>query len=126
MIDKAFIVREHWGNLILDNLKPWEIRSTRTQVRGKVGVIFSGTGMIYGSVEILGSSILLKQDFEMFPEKHRIQGGFEDLPYKEPHIWQLGNAVRFKKPVPYKHPRGAVIWVNLEHQDQYQRMGLED
>lgn len=55
LIEKAFIVKERWGNLILSGLKPWEIRGTGTQVRGRVGVIFSGTGMVYGSVEITGS-----------------------------------------------------------------------
>ena len=50
LIDKAFIIKERWGNLILDGLKSWEIRGAGTQVRGRVGVIFSGTGMICGSV----------------------------------------------------------------------------
>lgn len=113
LIEKAFIVKEHWGNLILSRLKPWEIRGTGTQVRGRVGVIFSGTGMVYGSVEITGSELLLREDFNMFREHHRIPGDFEDLPYKEPHIWHLKDAIRFKEPIPYRHPKGAVIWVNL-------------
>ena len=62
-MDRAFIVKEHWGNLILDGSKPWEIRGIGTRVRGRVGVIFSGTGMIQGSVEIVGSSLLLREDF---------------------------------------------------------------
>lgn len=39
-MNRTFIVKEHWGNLILDGLKPWEIRGTGTQVRGRVGVIW--------------------------------------------------------------------------------------
>lgn len=113
-MDKAFIVKKHWGNLILDDLKPWEIRSTGTQVRGRVGVIFSGTGMIWGSVEIVGSSLLLKEDFDIFREYHHIPGCFEKLPYKEPHIWYMKDPIRFAEPIPYQHPQGAVIWVNLK------------
>lgn len=112
-MDRAFIVKEHWGNLILGGSKLWEIRGTGTQVRGRVGVIFSGTGMIKGSVEIAGSSLLLREDFEMFRKYHHIPGSFEDLPYEEPHIWYLKDAVRFTEPIPYQHPQGAVIWVDL-------------
>lgn len=114
MINKAFIVNEHWGNLILDGLKTWEIRGTGTQVRGRTGVIFSGTGMIWGSVEITGSELLLEEDFDNFRDCHRIPCIFEKLPYGEPHIWHLKNPIRFPEPVPYRHPQGAVIWVNLE------------
>lgn len=112
-MNKAFIVKEHWGNLILDNEKLWEIRGTGTQIRGRVGVIFSGTGMIQGSVEVVGSSLLLKEDFEMFRKLHHISEEFEDLPYREPHAWYLKDAIRFTEPIPYQHPQGAVIWVNL-------------
>ena len=33
--------------------------------------------------------------------------------YKKTHAWVLNRAVRLKKPVPYDHPSGAVIWVLL-------------
>lgn len=112
-MERAFVVKEHWGNLILNGSKLWEIRGTGTQIRGRVGVIFSGSGMIQGSVEITGSSLLLKEDFDMFKKYHHIQGSFEELPYKEPHIWYLKDAVRFSEPIPYEHPQGAVIWVDL-------------
>lgn len=112
-MDKAFIVKEHWGNLILDGVKPREIRGTGTQIRGRVGVIFSGTGMIFGSVEVVESSLLMKDDFEKFGECHHVPGKFEELPYRSPHVWHLEDAVRFAEPIPYTHPRGAVIWVNL-------------
>lgn len=28
--------------------------------------------------------------------------------------WVLDNAKRYDTPIPYVHPKGAVIWVNLE------------
>lgn len=36
------------------------------------------------------------------------------LDYNKTYAWVLKNAQRLPKPVPYKHPSGAVIWVNLE------------
>jgi len=35
--------------------------------------------------------------------------GYEDL-----YAWVLEDVVPFKKPVPYKHPSGAVTWVTLD------------
>ncbi len=29
-------------------------------------------------------------------------------------VWLLANAVRYEQPKPYRHPCGAVIWVNLK------------
>lgn len=112
-MDKAFIVKEHWGGLILDGTKSWEIRGTGTQERGRVGVIFSGTGMIQGSVEVTGSSALTREDFYLFREYHHFPGEFQDLQYRNPHVWHLRDPIRFREPVPYQHPQGAVVWVKL-------------
>lgn len=32
---------------------------------------------------------------------------------KQRFLWGFSNPVRFAKPQPYKHPRGAQIWLNL-------------
>ena len=31
--------------------------------------------------------------------------------YKKNYAWPLSDAKRLEKPVPYKHPQGAVKWV---------------
>ena len=51
-----------------------------------------------------------------FSEKHRIPSetinrGEVD---KWRYAWELSNVRQLKRPVPYSHPQGAVIWVNLE------------
>lgn len=112
-MNRAFIVKEQWGNLILSGTKTWEIRGVGTKIRDRVGVIFSGTGMIQGSVEIVGSSLLLREDFDLYKKHHQIICDYDELPYKEPHVWYLKDAVRFEEPIPYQHPQGAVVWVNL-------------
>jgi predicted Rossmann fold nucleotide-binding protein DprA/Smf involved in DNA uptake len=35
------------------------------------------------------------------------------LPYQNTYAWVLDNTICLRKPVSYRHPRGAVIWVNL-------------
>jgi hypothetical protein len=36
------------------------------------------------------------------------------LPYGNTFAWVLENAKQLKKPKPYQHPKGAVIWVDLQ------------
>lgn len=112
-IIKALIVKEYWGRLILDNKKTWEIRGSGTRIRGRVGIIFSGTGKIFGSVNICNSAALTCEDFNSYREKHYIYEKFNDLPYKKPFIWEMEKGIWFPSPITYKHPQGAVIWINL-------------
>lgn len=108
------IVRKPWIDLILDGEKTWEIRGNDTKKRGRILLAESGTGLVMGSAELYHTCILLKEDFEAYHRKHRIEAEFEELPYKNPHIWWLRHPNRFEKPVPYVHPQGAVIWVKGE------------
>lgn len=32
------------------------------------------------------------------------------------YAWVLKDVIKFKNPVPYKHPSGAVTWVTLDEQ----------
>ena len=54
-MDKGLIVKKEWLDRILDKGKVWEMRTTPTKIRGVVGLIESGTGLIVGEVEIVDS-----------------------------------------------------------------------
>jgi len=41
-------------------------------------------------------------------------GRREEMPYEKTFAWVPANARRFRVPVPYTHPSGAVIWVQLD------------
>jgi hypothetical protein len=47
--------------------------------------------------------------------KHRIVD-LSCVPYKKMYAWVLENPVRYQEPVPYRHPQGAVKWVDLVKQ----------
>jgi hypothetical protein len=34
--------------------------------------------------------------------------------YDRPHAWVLKDARELRKPIPYRHPAGAIIWVDLD------------
>jgi len=111
--DRALIVQKHWCGLILDNVKTWEMRSARTTHRGLFGLIESGSGLIIGKANLcdcLGA--IPKEKYSEYSHMHRIYSDIDRAAnWKFP--WVIDNAVRFDEPVPYRHPRGAVIWVKL-------------
>lgn len=114
---KGLIIMEPWIDLILEGKKIWEIRGSNTKIRGRVALIKSGTGLIYGTVEIIDSIKLTTDIIKETTEKHMLEGKNLDKIcglYKKPHAWVMQNPVLFDKPIPYIHPQGAVIWVNLK------------
>ena len=107
----GLIIKEKWLRLILSGLKSWEIRGSRTKKRGTIYLIQSGSSHIMGQVDIVDCIELTKERYEKNRGKHCIEAGWESLPYSAPYAWVLENCVQYQKPIPYKHPQGAVIWV---------------
>lgn len=111
---KGLIVKSPWIEKILSGEKTWEIRGRKTNIRGTVALIKSGTGMIYGTVDVLDCKELTIEEYRDKQEFHRIPHDmFPSLPYPKTYAWIFSNPVIFDNPKPYAHPQGAVIWVNL-------------
>lgn len=112
---KGLIIKSPWIEKILNGQKTWEIRGSHTHIRGKVALIKSGTGLVYGTVDLVDSLLLERNLAKSMQEKHCIsEEVFEKVSYKKVYAWVLENPVLFETPIPYKHPQGAVIWVNLD------------
>jgi len=113
---KALIIRREPLELILANDKTWELRSRDTKIRGWIGLIMAGTGMIYGTAELFDSFPVNKELLMANQTKHRSTLEWREE-YCQQHgglyAWVLRRVKRFKKLIPYKHPSGAVIWVNV-------------
>lgn len=110
---KGLIIKEPWIDLILKGEKTWEIRSSHTKIRGEIYLIKSGTGHIFGKVNVVDSIKLTPDTYFNSVDKHKIENHQNKMPYKNTHAWVLEDPVLFKEPIPYKHPQGAVIWVNM-------------
>jgi hypothetical protein len=112
----AIPIREPWIDMILDGVKKWEIRSKFTKKIGPVALIKAGSGTVvamarlaeviqltpklaYENADIMGFKRLSRKDAEDFDGEY---------------AWVLKDVVKFKIPVPYKHPSGAVTWVTLD------------
>ena len=109
---KGLIIKKHWLDLILSGQKPWEIRGSNTKVRGTICLIESGTGMIKGAVELMDVNQLNSKILPMFKRFHCIEDT-NAVSYKHPYAWVMQSPIKLDKPIPYKHPQGAVVWVNL-------------
>ena len=111
----GLVIKTPWIDLIIAGKKTWEIRGCRTEVNRPIALIQSGTGLVIGAcalVECRGPLAL--PEMKRTSRYHRIKFQRGDaLPYHKTYAWILNDAVRFVVPVPYTHPRGAVIWVNL-------------
>jgi hypothetical protein len=110
---KGLIVKAPWIDYILDGKKTWEIRGSNTKIRGKIALIQSGTGLVMGTAELIDCKRLSLSEYQEAKDRHCIED-CSIAPYERIHAWVLTNAVRFQTPMPYVHPQGAVIWVNLD------------
>lgn len=108
----ALIIKKQWLDEIFSGKKIWEIRGSNTKIRGKIGLIQSGSGLIVGECELIDcfeiDDVLYKNSYKF----HAIQNT-EIMPYKKTYAWVLSNPIKYKTPIKYKHPNGAIIWVKL-------------
>jgi hypothetical protein len=109
----GLVIRTPWVDKILAGDKIWEIRGTKTKVRGPVALIRGGSGLIVGRCELhdVVGPLTLQQ---LQDNGDKVGFTASKLPYEKTYAWVLRNAVKFVPPRPYKHPSGAVIWVKLD------------
>jgi hypothetical protein len=111
---KGLIIKEPWISLILSGKKTWELRSRDTRVRGRIALIRKGSGTVLGSAELTGTlPKLARSDLIANVAKHRVPESDIDADFKWSTAWVLERARPLREPVQYRHPAGAVIWVNL-------------
>jgi hypothetical protein len=114
---KGLIIDEPWIGFILSGRKIWEMRSRNTRIRGRIGLIRKGSKMVVGVADLVDtvpdlSLAALRANFRKMGDTKPRRGA----DYKYRVAWVLKRARPLSKPVPYQHPYGAVIWVNLSPQ----------
>jgi|SoiMethySBSTD1v2_1073268.scaffolds.fasta_scaffold2023400_1 hypothetical protein len=113
---KALLIRQPWIDKILRSEKRWELRGSRTKVRGLIALIQSGTGAVVGTCELVEvEGPLSMAELRRSTARHRVPADRFNKrpPYPRTYAWVLRAARRLHKPVRYEHAAGAVIWVNL-------------
>lgn len=108
---KGLIIRKEWLDKILNDGKHWEMRATHTNQRGLIKLIEAGSGLIMGECMIAGSHEVTEDLARQSFNAHQVSD--YNLLKKWRYAWRLCNVKKYEKPIPYKHPKGAVIWVKL-------------
>lgn len=113
---KAIVIAEPWISLILAGTKTWEMRGRPCRHRGPVALIRKGSGQVVGLADLADSRPALTDG------KLSDAFAFHQVPHSQFFCrgrarwrcpWILEKFVSLE-PVSYSHPKGAVIWVNLD------------
>jgi len=117
---KALIVREPWIGLLLAGTKTWEMRKTAIAYRGPFALIRGGSGLVVGTAALVDALAPLDRDgFDAAEDRHGIPAAARPqafaLGWTVP--WVVERSRPLARPVPYRHPRGAVTWVNLSEEE---------
>lgn len=101
---------------ILSGKKTWEMRSGRTTKRETIALIQKGSKAIYGIADIV--DVIGPLTYTRLLENsalHQIEPArlLESRMANKKYAWVLSNVRPLLYSVPYAHPSGAVIFVNL-------------
>jgi hypothetical protein len=114
---KALIIDEPWMSEVLAGRKTWEMRKTACRLRGRIALIRKGSGQVVGTAEVIDTLPPLdtRDAYAASEDRHRIPPARQATAFADGwrHPWVLRNAQKLSTPIPYQHPRGAVIWVTL-------------
>jgi ASCH domain len=113
---RALLIRHPHIDKILARKKTWEIRGSRTSLRGRVGLIASGSGKVIGVCDLVNCvGPLTAAEFRKNATKAGMRPSEATLGYyRQTFAWVVKNARTLERPVPYRHPPGAIIWVKLD------------
>lgn len=112
---KGLVIKEPWIGLILSGKKTWELRSRDTRVRGRVALITKGSGTAVGVADLTGTiPALSRSELRLNVTRHQVPADDIGDDFRWNTAWVLERAQPLRSPVPYHHPAGAVIWVNLD------------
>jgi hypothetical protein len=90
-----------------------EIRSKFTKKIGPVGLIRSKSGTVVGAA-YLSKVVEITASIGRANARKMGMTPSEGADCEGLYAWVLEDVVKFKTPVPYKHPSGAVTWVTLD------------
>lgn len=110
----VLIIKPQFGSKILAGEKLLEIRGSRTNKRGRIGIAYSKTGQVFGEVTLADIICFDEAKWEEFRWAHLAECSFAEMcqTYKQPYGWIMLEPVLYDKPKRYYHPAGAVIWVS--------------
>ncbi|WP_052208952.1 ASCH domain-containing protein [Croceibacterium mercuriale] len=117
---QALIIDEPWIGHIMAGRKDWEMRSRPTTKRGTIALVRKGSGQVVATARIVDClPALSAADMVVHADRHCIPAGMiAQDGYRWFTPWVLADVRVLPTPVPYRHPSGAVTWVDLPSEVQ--------
>ena len=117
-VARGLIVKAPWVKALAEGRKRWELRNRPSDVRGPVAILEGGTCQVVGVMEIVDcigpldakALRLAARRGLILPEE------IHDADQVPQYAWVVGSAHALEDPLPYRHPRGAVVWVKLDEE----------
>lgn len=106
--------RAPWARLLVTGIKTLEVRPTTCLKRQRILVAQSASGgLIVGSVEVMGSSIVESDaQWRRLSSLHCV--ALEERPFgSRTHVWSLANPIAFSAPLHYSHTATG-SWFHFE------------
>lgn len=127
---RVLAIKQPWASLVAEGKKTIEVRSRPTNIREKVAIygtispydkranvelgMFMPRGYIVATVEIV-DCIQYMRTHEAVRDMHKhcipLKTGDE---LQHMYAWYLDNVEILDTPIPYKMPKGCVVWANAE------------
>ena len=123
--DRGLMIREPWVSQILMSRKSWELRGVTTKVRGRLALIRSKSGLVVGEAELvdcigplsletlLSTGALSQMEKDEIEQQGRPPYVQTDDVTSKTFAWVMSNPILYSRPIPYKHPSGAITFVDL-------------
>jgi hypothetical protein len=115
MVMRGLIVRRPFADWLVEGKKNWEIRKSRTNVRGEVLILTRGYAIGKARlVDVLGP--FTPEELAKHRDKHLVNYKFlkEYSNGKPLYAWVFEDAEKFKKPVKVELKRGVQVWASVD------------
>jgi len=113
---RGLIIQQPHLDNILNGLKTVRIRTRNTNIRGHVALCYNNH--IHGFAQIMDSYQVPRIQLltPKWEQKHRAIQSLLHGPHSKEKVlwvWELDNIEKLEFPIPYEHPKGAGVWVNV-------------
>jgi hypothetical protein len=112
---RALVIPEPWVSMILNGDKQWEMRGSPTNIRETIALVPSRSRTVVGVCDLIDCiGPLSENQYRRNARKAGKRPAEATLGYyKNTYAWVMSNPRYLKRPVSYRHPNGAIIWVKL-------------
>jgi predicted transcriptional regulator len=119
-VERALTIYGEWIAKILFGPKRWELRKGACNVRGRIGVVATGTKELWGTVKITNCFQMTIKELKKRDQfqRHQVPSAVLDTYFSgcsSAYVWELSEPETFTKPLSVTREPGMINWVPLSN-----------